>query len=426
MKKISLIIAACGLLILPFVFLYPKIKTLVKNKNEKNTFLKGISKNKLIDKIKNHSKWMEDRILEDLNPFYENKITQKALLETFNTIASRREKDKTNFIRFRIINNKLYMYIPEKDFFPKRQFTFEKALRTLCKMIKMPNVDIIYSDEDGTPLFFNQKDFFITTDPKLQAPLLSRGKHKNLKYIALIPDYHDLSYKNMEMINKITALNGKYPWEEKQNLAFWRGVNRKKARYLLSIISYQNPSLIDAGFPDNIHEENQDIDTPNADISHLKKEFASHDDHLKYKYLPVLDGFFCTYPGYQWRLFSNSLCFKQESLEIQWFYKGLKPYEHYIPIKDDMSDILEKIDWARKNDGLCKKITENAMKFASNNLFIENTYAYLFLLLTEYEKQQAFNKKDLIKDTSTNKKWICIQDRKAANNFLKKRGFKVF
>ncbi len=65
----------------------------------------------------------------------------------------------------------------------------------------------------------------------------------------------------------------------------------------------------------------------------------------------------CTYCGYQWRLLSNSLALKQESDEIQWFYIALKPYEHYIPIKNDMSDLLEIIEWARKNDDKCKKIS---------------------------------------------------------------------
>jgi hypothetical protein len=42
----------------------------------------------------------------------------------------------------------------------------------------------------------------------------------------------------------------------------------------------------------------------------------------------------------------------------------MKEWEHYIPIKPDLSDIEEKYKWAIENDDKCKKIAENGRIFA--------------------------------------------------------------
>jgi hypothetical protein len=99
----------------------------------------------------------------------------------------------------------------------------------------------------------------------------------------------------------------------------------------------------------------------------------------------------CTFPGYQWRLLSGSLSFKQESDEIQYFYSALKPYEHYIPLRRDVKDLLEKIRWAKKHDEECKEIAENARAFALQNLMPNQIYAYLYWTLERYASLQDFD-----------------------------------
>ena len=41
---------------------------------------------------------------------------------------------------------------------------------------------------------------------------------------------------------------------------------------------------------------------------------------------------------------------KQESSYYEHFYNELRPWEHYIPIRADLGDLLEKIQWAREHD----------------------------------------------------------------------------
>lgn len=41
---------------------------------------------------------------------------------------------------------------------------------------------------------------------------------------------------------------------------------------------------------------------------------------------------------------------KHDSIYYEHFYKQLQPWVHYIPFKADLSDLLEKIQWARDHD----------------------------------------------------------------------------
>ena len=95
----------------------------------------------------------------------------------------------------------------------------------------------------------------------------------------------------------------------------------------------------------------------------------------------------------------------QNSGASQWFYDALKPYEHYIPIEKDVSDLIAKIEWARSHDAECIQISRNARRFVEKNLMIEDIYLYFFSLLKEYITCQDFDKETLIKDTLNNPLW---------------------
>ena len=46
--------------------------------------------------------------------------------------------------------------------------------------------------------------------------------------------------------------------------------------------------------------------------------------------------------------------------------------EHYIPIKKDLSDLIDKIKWANDHPEEVKNITENAFNFSMQNLSINS------------------------------------------------------
>jgi hypothetical protein len=56
-----------------------------------------------------------------------------------------------------------------------------------------------------------------------------------------------------------------------------------------------------------------------------------------------------------------------------WLMEGLlQPYVHYIPLKDDFSDLNEIIEWSKNNDEMCKQISINATLWMKQFLNIDN------------------------------------------------------
>lgn len=41
---------------------------------------------------------------------------------------------------------------------------------------------------------------------------------------------------------------------------------------------------------------------------------------------------------------------KQDSGYYEHFYNELRPWEHYIPVRADLGDLLDMIRWARSHD----------------------------------------------------------------------------
>ena len=64
----------------------------------------------------------------------------------------------------------------------------------------------------------------------------------------------------------------------------------------------------------------------------------------------------------------------------------MKEYEHYIPIKEDLSDLAEKIKWCKNNDDKCKKIAINSKKFFEKYFKKKILLDYLQMTLTEISK----------------------------------------
>ena len=68
--------------------------------------------------------------------------------------------------------------------------------------------------------------------------------------------------------------------------------------------------------------------------------------------------------GLNWKLASNSVVLMAHPKIESWLMEGLlQPYVHYVPLKDDYSDLDEILDWCKSNDDKCKEIVINAQQF---------------------------------------------------------------
>ena len=84
---------------------------------------------------------------------------------------------------------------------------------------------------------------------------------------------------------------------------------------------------------------------------------------LKYKYQISMEGNAGT-SDLQWKLQSNSVVLMKKPRIETWLMEGLlEPYVHYIPLKDDYSDLEHIISWCKDNDDKCLEIVKNANIF---------------------------------------------------------------
>lgn len=106
---------------------------------------------------------------------------------------------------------------------------------------------------------------------------------------------------------------------------------------------------------------------------------------LFYKYVISTHG-----PGSQWSnrfrslLTSGAVVFKQESALKEFWEEDLVPFKHYIPVQEDMSDLIEMLEWAKDNDQESKAIAKAALRFVQENLSAERVTCYWARLLTGF------------------------------------------
>lgn len=103
-------------------------------------------------------------------------------------------------------------------------------------------------------------------------------------------------------------------------------------------------------------------------------KYVSLPDHCKYKYLLDIRGY-----GWSGRLkfllYTQRPIFFVERNLRDYSSDGLEPFVHYIPVKEDLSDLEEMYQWAESHPLECKKIATNALRFAKKKYDYDNLLA---------------------------------------------------
>lgn len=263
----------------------------------------------------------------------------------------------------------------------------KETLKEICYEWPVPDVDFLYIFGDC-----------VIDNCKIKAPLLTGAKTKSVRGVILFEDWYTRLCNWEDMANQTNEACLKSPWETKINKLFWRGSgtdnhytpqNWKRApRGRLVYLSHKHPELIDAGF---FHMHPWHVDNESEFWKIIgKKELIPLEEVPHYKYSIDLDGTTCSYPGLMWKLLMNSVVFKQDSENEMYFYSQLKPWVHYIPVKRNLSDLLDKLSWARKHDEEAQKIAENGRNFALANLMNKQRFLYFYKVLVKYASLQQF------------------------------------
>ncbi len=225
------------------------------------------------------------------------------------------------------------------------------------------------------------------------APVFAFSKHQEIDLHALLlPDPITLQ-KSAEMRAQVAEGNALHPWDGKAEKAFWRGSTTgdwmtvaefsKNVRFRLSQISVESPDFVDAGFT-GFHPACEHELQSLAERMGYCRFWTSVKDHMRYKYLLLVDGFTSPWPRDFWQMYSNSVILKQQSPIIGWFSSQLQPNVHYIPVAHDLSDLIDTITMCRGNDGFMRTVSANANAFADTALSDDQIFRYMIEFLSYY------------------------------------------
>jgi len=103
------------------------------------------------------------------------------------------------------------------------------------------------------------------------------------------------------------------------------------------------------------------------------KYISTPDLVKKYKILIDIEGI-----GYSGRLkfllWSHRPVLLVDRPHKEYFFEHLKEWDHYIPVKRDLSDLLEKTKWCMDNYNKALLIAENAYNFSKQYLTRDACY----------------------------------------------------
>ncbi len=332
----------------------------------------------LIDKAdKPIAAWAHAQIKEDLSFFKNRPISLKKINDFY-------EENSVEYqlIKFTIQNNKVSAEW-EGEYPGYREWTFKEIIEKLATLLPLPDTVFLLSTQGSF-------------DSHENIPVFGMCKKKQAYATILIPDFDALKGAFQVLPDK-DLLQYEHPWNKKgQKKLMWRGGTAqgvitsdnldKRSRVTLCALSLQYPTLINARFTS--------FSQGAAEVPFLHQFGAgrnSFEEQFQYKYHILIDGNASADTFSCWKLFSNSLIFKPSSPNTQWYHKGLQPWVHYVPVKENLKDLTQKIQWAQAHDKEAEIMAHNARSFAVNNLSVSDNLIYFYHVLWHYSNLKFTN-----------------------------------
>ena len=233
--------------------------------------------------------------------------------------------------------------------------------------------DILPSDQD----YLHMESLRRPATYPIVGTLCSRGvERSNLLYLPLDDDTFQMG------LEKVLETIPKPAWEDRKPIVYWRGgasgcgYERPSVRVRVTAALYGHPGTDVRITPWWNWEDGHDIP------QHLFAPRSTLEEHFQAKYILIVDGN-CIASSHQWVFGSGSVPIMVTHPDNRyWFQKFLKPMVNYVPIKYDLSDLKEKIDWLLSHDAESKQIAEAALAMSREVFSAEFQRTYIETALT--------------------------------------------
>ncbi len=87
-------------------------------------------------------------------------------------------------------------------------------------------------------------------------------------------------------------------------------------------------------------------------------------EQLRDRYIIDIDGAVRTWDAWAWKMFSGSTVLSPASIWDTWFTQSFEPWQHFVPLSADLSDLGAQLEWCRNNDNECHAMARRARRRA--------------------------------------------------------------
>jgi hypothetical protein len=301
-------------------------------------------------------------------------------------------------------------------------------LLTLCKERVIPDIE----------LFINKRDFPLITrndyEPYEQIYDMDNFRltsHKYNKYSPILSmvtsnKHSDIPMPTHEDWARVSSLEEKFfspdcrdyrynfskPWKDRISSAVFRGASTgcgvtidTNPRLKLAYLSMISPSekgvkLLDAGITKWNLRPRKIMGNPYLQLIEPKTlpfwnpvtnglvKPLTPEEQANYKYIINVDGHVNAF-RLSLELSMGSVVLLGDSKYRVWFRRYLIPYVHYVPVKDDLSNLFDQIRWCRENDSKCEEIAKNAKIFYNTFLTKNGILDYMQYLFFRIKKSNG-------------------------------------
>ena len=366
------VIAFCNGVFKPIAESYNRLQVkILRNSHPKN-----------IQSRAQNSSWVKEQIEQDLKNTSLGSIKTACLKRYFKQLDDRSAQALYGTIR----GNKIVWTSSRRVDHWRNSHVF-KYFKNFLKRHSLPDMDFILLTDDGCV-------------DRMEFPVFSFSSFAG-KNTCLFPDFEMLQEANAAIKNPkddvvllYRSMGDRHPWDTKRPQAFFRGGDAGKVvddmtgdfgntRMRAIFFSAAFPSLLDASLTAIRHPPMLEA------YKQLGKTLcrAEIETHFYYKYLLDVDGHANTYSRCRWILLSNSVLLKVGSSYSQWYYRAMKPWVHYVPVREDLSDLQEALDRCIANDDLAYEIANRGRTLGSEIFSSHAVENYIVQLLREYAKR---------------------------------------
>lgn len=324
-------------------------------------------------------------------------------------------------IRYDMTKGKNNKYYPSEG--ESNITAIKNMLEVLCENRDIPDIEFFINKRDFPILTVDATEPYNNIWNSYEKPLLSHNYDKYIPILSMctskryadisIPTYEDWSRvqqpHNVWFPDSCSDYNVKFNkvWNTKKPTAVFRGKStgcgvtietniRLKLAYLSQTTKADGgvEKYLDAGItkwnlrPRKIQGEKylKTIDIEKTGIKLVS--FLSPLEQSNYKYIINVDGHVS---AFRLSLEMNMGCviLMVESPWTIWFKPMLIPYVHYVPVKSDLSNLIQQIKWCRDNDKKCQEIVKNTQLFFDTYLQRNGIMDYMQLLFTKMKKDMG-------------------------------------